>query len=96
MAQKTDAARKRGGSPTALLEYTALGFVAPLMRKKLNHYHLQFFITVVIILRDKRAAEREPTQNHRNNNQIQPEQAHVELGRHVVEAWDLVSAWTSR
>ena len=40
MAQKTDAARKRGGSPTALLEYTALGFVAPLMRKKLNHYHL--------------------------------------------------------
>ena len=40
MAQKTDAARKRGGSPTALLEYTALGFEAPLMRKKLSHYHL--------------------------------------------------------
>ena len=40
MAQKTDAARKRGGSPTALLEYTALGFEAPLMRKKLKNYHL--------------------------------------------------------
>ena len=73
MAQKTDAARKRGGSPTALLEYTALGFEAPLKIQLGNH-----------------------TPRHCCRCHCLPEQADVELGRHVVETWDLVSAWSSR
>ena len=73
MAQKTDAARKRGGSPTALLEYTALGFDAPLKIQLGNH-----------------------TPRHCCRCHCLPEQADIELGRHVIEAWDLVSAWTSR
>ena len=72
MAQKTDAARKRGGSPTALLEYTALGFDAALKIQLGNH-----------------------TPRHCCRCHCLPEQADVELGRHVVETWDLVSAWTS-
>ena len=36
MAQNTEAARKRGGSPTALLEYTARGLEAPRSRHTWN------------------------------------------------------------
>ena len=82
MAQKTDAARNKGGSPTALLEYTALGLDAPLNIQP-NDKYLQHCISTTLSLRLN------------NLSLSSPEQADVELGRDVVEAWDLVSAWTS-